>query len=115
MSIAQANEGPPLSLTLLPMRDRGEYALPGPRSVLVVAGRLSTVRGWTEQEMKLRFGLTQAEATLASDLLTGQALGDIAARKARSINTIRAQLARILFKTNTRRQSELILLLSQGA
>ena len=113
--IARNTDARPLSLTVLPVRDRGDYTLPGPRAVLVVAGRPTLVRGWTEREMQARFGLTQAEAALACELLTGRSLGDIADAKARSVNTVRAQLARILLKTNTRRQSELVLLLSRGA
>lgn len=59
------------------------------------------------------FGLTQAESALASDLLAGLELREIADRSDRSINTMRTHLARLMAKTETRRQSDLVRLLSR--
>jgi DNA-binding CsgD family transcriptional regulator len=58
-----------------------------------------------------RFGFTAMEAALASDLLTGARLKDIAARRGRQISTLRTQLAHLMAKTGTKRQAELITLL----
>ncbi len=59
------------------------------------------------------FGLTQAEAALAGGLLAGQELRDIAEQSGRSIHTVRSQLATLMAKTDTGRQSELVRLLSR--
>ena len=43
-----------------------------------------------------RFGLTPAETSLAEELLSGGCLKDIAARRGRSLATLRTQLARLM-------------------
>jgi DNA-binding CsgD family transcriptional regulator len=57
------------------------------------------------------FGLTRAEARLASDLLRGLSVAEAAATSGRSIATMRTHLANVLAKTETTRQTELIRLL----
>lgn len=57
------------------------------------------------------FGLTPAEAALANDLLAGGELRAIAEQSDRSIHTVRSLLARVMAKTETRRQSDLMRLL----
>jgi DNA-binding CsgD family transcriptional regulator/PAS domain-containing protein len=54
------------------------------------------------------FGLTAAEAQLVTRLLAGFDLRAIAEETGRSINTIRNLLARVMAKTETSRQSELM-------
>src|ERR1700730_17434088 len=58
------------------------------------------------------FALTTAEAELAARLLAGFDLRAIAEETGRSINTIRNLLARVMAKTETNRQSELMRVLS---
>ena len=58
------------------------------------------------------FGLTTAESELAARLLAGFDLRAIAEETGRSINTIRNLLARVMAKTETNRQSELMRVLS---
>ena len=102
-----------LVLSVVPVRDRADRDLPAPRPVLVLANPPRPRHPDLEQQLMANFGLTQAEASLAIGLLAGHPLADLAVARARSINTLRTQLARIMTKTNTRRQSELILVLSQ--
>ena len=59
------------------------------------------------------FGLTPGEAALVGDLLAGHELRDIAERSGRSVHTVRSLLGRLMAKTETHRQSDLIRLLSQ--
>jgi DNA-binding CsgD family transcriptional regulator len=59
------------------------------------------------------FDLTPSEATLAVDLLYGLSVGEAAAKRGRSVATMRTHLASILAKTGTARQSDLVRLLSQ--
>jgi DNA-binding CsgD family transcriptional regulator/PAS domain-containing protein len=58
------------------------------------------------------FALTTAEAQLVARLLAGSDLRAIAEETGRSINTIRNLLARVMAKTETNRQSELMRVLS---
>jgi len=56
------------------------------------------------------FGLTNSEAAIAVELCAGNDLYQIAAKRQVTTGTLRVQLKRILFKTSTRRQSELVAL-----
>ena len=59
------------------------------------------------------FDLTPSEASLATDLLCGLSVGEVAVKQGRSIATVRTHLASILAKTGTARQSGLVRLLSR--
>jgi len=60
------------------------------------------------------FDLTDAEVAVASDLLHGQSLSDIAYTSGRSRETVKYHLNSIFRKTRTRRQGELVSLLSRA-
>jgi DNA-binding CsgD family transcriptional regulator len=59
------------------------------------------------------FDLTPSEAILATDLLCGLSVGEVATRRRRSVATVRSHLASLLAKTGTARQSDLVRLLSR--
>lgn len=59
------------------------------------------------------FRLTGAEARLALELGAGASLGQAAERFAVSINTVRTQLRQVLTKTDSKRQADLVRLLSR--
>ena len=59
------------------------------------------------------FDLTPSEAILAADLLDGLSVGEAAAKRGRSVATVRTHLASVLAKTGTTRQSDLVRLLSR--
>ena len=61
------------------------------------------------------FGLTAAEAKLAIQIVQGETPAAIARDHRVSVATIRSQLASIFGKTQTRRQSELAMLLTRAA
>jgi DNA-binding CsgD family transcriptional regulator len=58
------------------------------------------------------FGLTRAEAALASALVAGESLADYCQRRGVSINTGKTQLKAVLAKTGTNRQAQLVRLLA---
>lgn len=60
------------------------------------------------------YGLSPAEAKLATALLRGQTVSDYAQTRGISNNTVKTQLKQVLEKTETHRQSELIQLLTTG-
>ncbi len=60
------------------------------------------------------YGLSPAEAKLATALLRGQTVSDYAQTRGISNNTVKTQLKQVLEKTQTHRQSELIQLLTTG-
>lgn len=57
------------------------------------------------------FGLTRREAELAMALVSGQTVAECAAARGLSMPTVRTQLAQLLRKTGTSRQSQLVALL----
>jgi DNA-binding CsgD family transcriptional regulator len=61
--------------------------------------------------IRLLFGLTPAEATVASALADGKSAEEIAMSVGVTLNTIRTHVKTILAKTNTNRQSQLVGLL----
>ena len=101
-----------LQLSILPMRDGDDWALPGPTCVLaLVTGQTS--RG--PEALIERFALTPAEAEVALKLAAGKSLAEIASATGRSINTVRTHLARVMAKTRTQRQSQLVPLLMEAS
>jgi DNA-binding CsgD family transcriptional regulator len=62
--------------------------------------------------LKEWYSLTQGEARLAGGLLAGKSLEDLSAEFGVAMPTLRTQLSAVFSKTNTRRQSDLVRLLS---
>lgn len=86
----------------------------GPLVMLVVHGALDATS--VPIELLLRsFGLTDSEAHLAEALLNGATLADFAQAREVSKQTLRNQLVGVMRKTGTRRQSELVSLLTRLA
>lgn len=81
---------------------------------LLLLGEPPRRAGEDTQDLAHRFGLTAAEATLAADLLDGRSVGEIARLRGRSVNTVRTHLARLMSKTGTSRQGELVRALLLG-
>ena len=104
---------PDLVLVAIPARSR---------SIGPDIGRASVVLQITDPLARARpdppiladaFDLTPAEAILAADLLSGLSVVEAAAKRGRSVATVRTHLASVLAKTGTARQSDLVRLLSR--
>lgn len=67
-----------------------------------------------EALLRSQYGLTRAEARLASVLVDGRSLEEAADHLCVSVNTVRTHLARIFMKTNTGRQGQLLGVLLSG-
>lgn len=93
-----------------PLSGRNDWILPrAPCAVVLVRDPgAGTPRLAVLQQV---YGLTKAEAQTALDLLNGLTLGEAALRKGVSRNTLRTHLARLMEKTGTTRQVDLIRLL----
>ncbi|HVY52568.1 MAG TPA: PAS domain-containing protein [Devosia sp.] len=85
---------------------------PGPLVMLVIHGSLE-VAPLPMDLLWRAFGLTESEATLAEALLSGSTLADFAQEREVSKQTLRNQLVGVMRKTGTRRQSELVSLLTR--
>jgi len=83
-----------------------------PRVIAVVLVSDGNGRGaFLRDGLRSLFGLTKAEAELCLLLLEGRNLSEAAAHRGVRISTTRSQLKRILAKTGTRRQADLVRLL----
>jgi DNA-binding CsgD family transcriptional regulator len=80
-------------------------------NLVLVAGDPDRDSSYSPAALHHLFGLTLAESEVANGLLTGYTLEEIAAIRSTTIGTIRNQTKTILAKTQTRKQSDLILLL----
>ncbi|MBV9825202.1 MAG: hypothetical protein JO001_05970 [Alphaproteobacteria bacterium] len=100
-----------LALLAIPFRQEAEWSLIHAPAVLLCATELDVVSPPQGAQIAELFGLTAAEGVLAADLLAGLDLREIAERRGRSINTVRTHLARLMAKTDVKRQSELMRLL----
>jgi DNA-binding CsgD family transcriptional regulator/PAS domain-containing protein len=86
----------------------------GPLVMLVVHGSLEMAA--LPMDMLWRaFSLTESEAKLAEALLSGATLADFAKEREVSKQTLRNQLVGVMRKTGTRRQAELVSLLTRLA
>lgn len=87
---------------------------PGPLVMLVVHGSQEMSSLPTDLLWRA-FSLTESEARLAEALLGGATLADFAKEREVSKQTLRNQLVGVMRKTGTRRQSELVSLLTRLA
>lgn len=87
---------------------------PGPLVMLVVHGSLE-IASLPMDLLWRAFSLTESESRLAEALLAGATLADFAKEREVSKQTLRNQLVGVMRKTGTRRQSELVSLLTRLA
>jgi DNA-binding CsgD family transcriptional regulator len=103
-----------LSVLVTPLRvSPDEWGLRGAAAALFVTDPESRVET-AETALKQIYGLTTAEAHLAAVLLQGKSLKDAGHELRIGRETVRTHLRQVFAKTDTRRQSELILLLLRG-
>ena len=102
------HDGFPLILRMRARRDEREGVI----GVLTVVD-LDERRHVPKTLLRATFGLTVAEAAIASALAEGETLQDIAARTGVRMSTLRTQLTSVLAKTGTSRQAQLICLLAK--
>lgn len=100
-------DGGPLSLMISPVSRRGQS------QVLIIAHGPQFDGGVRRSRLSSLFRLSSAELELATGLLEGRTLSEIAAMRGVAVNTLRVQLRSILKKTGTSRQAELVALLAR--
>jgi DNA-binding CsgD family transcriptional regulator/PAS domain-containing protein len=111
LSLPRAPGRHPLSAVIAPVnREHATLFNLGPAAIVCVS---DPETGHAPPERRLRdlFGLTRTEAAVALELLAGHDPRAIAGRMETSYNTVRVHLARILAKTRTNRQTELVRLM----
>jgi DNA-binding CsgD family transcriptional regulator/PAS domain-containing protein len=101
---------PPLVLDVLSLPAK-PGAFTGGRKVLV-AVRGGRVASDAARMLELAYGLTQAEALVAIEMVRGRSREAVAGLRGVSVGTVRSQLKSIFHKLHLRRESELVALLA---
>lgn len=111
LRLRRPSEKPALTVVAVPLQRHAQC--PGGQQPVVMLQITDPLERATPDRALLveAFGLTQAEAALAVDLLSGRSVGEVATCSGRSVATVRTHLASILAKTETTRQSDLVRLL----
>lgn len=109
----------PLRVVVAPFRaeaaelDTAWLAVARPVAILMITDPEHRQQGRSES-LRRRFGLTPAEADVASEILKGDGREAAAARLGVAVTTVRAHLTHIFEKTGVRRQAELVRLLLES-
>jgi len=113
MRLSRGREGPDLHLLVVPLSARSRLAAPWqmPLALLLVSDP-TTRRMPPDRFLRLLFGLSPTEVRLAEALVAGLSPGEYAADAGVSMNTVRTQIRSMFEKTRTRRQADLVKLLT---
>ena len=116
LAVARPSGKRPYLVTVVPLgaraRDLVGAAIPAPAVHVLDPARAPSAAA---DRLAALLGLTPAERRLATGLLEGLALDEIAGRHRLSVETVRSQLKGLLHKTETGRQNELVALLVRCA
>ncbi|MBI1396073.1 MAG: PAS domain-containing protein [Betaproteobacteria bacterium] len=108
----RSGRGEDLYLTVAPIQESATLpSLLCRPSAIILLRRRNHQRMLTESQLRQLFGLSPAEARLARRLAHGKTVEDCASETGISVATARSQLRKVLEKTSTNRQSELVRLL----
>ncbi|WP_119269480.1 helix-turn-helix transcriptional regulator [Taklimakanibacter deserti] len=110
-ALPRKHGGRPLIGQVVPLTGAAHDVFMLARAVLIITDPLAN-QDRTSTPVRELYGLTPAEARLASRVGAGEQLADIAAAENITIETARSRLKLVLAKTGTHRQTELALLIS---
>jgi DNA-binding response OmpR family regulator len=114
LSVPRRSLRRPFSVMVAPIRARDPEHTERRRSAVLFVSDPERRTLGTNALLTRIYGLTPAEARLAGELMQGHSLEASTAKLGIRIHTGRSQLKRVLDKTDTRRQGELIRLLLGG-
>ncbi len=112
LTLHRRDGGAPLPLLVMPVSPGNAWAALDAPAVMVLAPQRAPDRAPDRAAaFAARYGLTAAEAGLATHLAAGRTLAQAAGLRGCSVNTMRTHLAHLMAKTGMRRQSALVRLL----
>jgi len=116
IAITCSESGTPFRVSLHPLSKRPSGTGSRVKAELAVVIRSGANKGQDGGAVRLQslFGLTSAEAVLASAVASGRSLDDHARERGIAISTVRTQLRALFAKTETHRQGELVARLREG-
>ncbi len=108
MSLARPGRRFPLAVRVSPIPHLPMYVFGAPRTALVTVTDLEAEVRSPEDQLRALFGLTHAEARVATSIFEGMTMREAADASRVALNTVRFQLARVYEKTGVTRQAELV-------
>ena len=105
----------PLVAEVVPVVGLAHDVLPLVAAIVTMTDLEAAGSSPSEALLEQAFGLTPAEARLASQIAAGKTLAEISADEGNARETLRSRLKSVFHKTGTGRQAELTLLLSRIA
>jgi len=115
MALPRPSARPPLTAIVAPLRSDGVSPFQSSPAIIVSVTDPDCDIALPAARLRQLFGLTRAEAAIALELVAGWSAKEVADRRRLSYHTVRAHTARILAKTETNRQIDLVRLLTQVA
>ncbi len=103
-----------VNAVVVALSHRDDWCLPIPPAAMIYLRVPDPARPDIEV-LRALFGLTAAEGELARDLQAGATIARIAARTGRSQNTLRTHLVRLMQKTGTTRQVDLVRVIDRSS
>ena len=113
ISLLTNGNGPPLSVSVMPVRAPILPVFVHEPCVLVCANDVESSPVLPERRLRELFALSAAEARVAAAVLRGETPREAAARLGVSVHTVNNQLASIFQKTGVNRQSALVRMMSR--
>jgi DNA-binding CsgD family transcriptional regulator len=110
LSVRRRQQAPPLYVTLYPLGR--EALLHGSAAAMFILDPAKSTVPHTDA-LRMLYGLTPAEARLASALAEGGTLAEYCGSHRLRANTVRTHLKRALAKTDTHQQSQLVSLIAR--
>jgi PAS domain-containing protein/DNA-binding CsgD family transcriptional regulator len=110
--VPRPSGGPPYAVFVAPLRGEDEELMAANAKVLVVVHDTAQRRGADPNMLVALFGLTNAEARLASALSVGHSLESASALLGIRTATARTELKAVFHKTGVSRQQDLVRLLT---
>ena len=108
LAVPRPSGAPPYSVVVSPVSKRAPILAGTEAVVLVVVSDPASAVRVDVKLLQTAYGLTFAEARIASRLANGATIDTVAQQLRIAVSTARTHLKRILHKTGTNRQSELV-------
>jgi DNA-binding CsgD family transcriptional regulator len=114
LQVPRSSGARPLTLVVAPLRLEGWALSPGDPAAIVFAGDPDRHPESARDTLRRLFGLTPAEAEVATLLLSGARTDELADRLGITLLTARTHVKRVLGKVGARTQAELVRVLLNG-
>jgi len=107
-SLARMSDGRPLQLVATALHDGDPAGHAEHRSTILFLGDYAAHRLGHPELLGVLFDLSPTEARVAAAIANGQSLYEVAGKLGLGIGTVRWHVKRIMSRTDTRRQAELV-------